>query len=162
MSDIDFKDKVSGGWLNKIVDGEAVVKESDMVTTTYDASKKELQDKKPNYTPKPPFNLYGNGATSKYGNIKSMNYGRVLVGLPALEQNALLTIVDLITKNTVAGEVEVKFVKDRNGSNDFGKGARALKKKNLVKSTKRSHYIINPLLVIRTDYIEQLELWDNT
>jgi len=48
----------------------------------------------------------------------------------------------------------------KNKANDFQKGFRKLRDKNLVRRTKRGHYMINPNALVVKRYSDAVVLWD--
>lgn len=90
--------------------------------------------------------------------ITSIDLLAEIANMTKVEQNALLLIRDSIRYDSPDGEVYITF-DDKLKQKKFLEGFKLLEKKNLVKRTKRSHYMINPAALIPLDYEAAIILW---
>jgi len=124
------------------------IAKDDIVTTTV--------SKKPNKSPS--FYKVGKGTKNMKG-ITSIDLLAEIANMTKSEQMAFLTIRDAIHWDNQDGEVYITFA-DTYSQKKFLEGFKLLETKQLVKRTKRSHYMINPHALIPLDYVRGMELWD--
>jgi hypothetical protein len=118
------------------------------------------EDSKPKI-PKPNFIMVGNGTTNRYG-ITSIDllYEMAMMTKPALF--TLLRIREELHWENITGEVKVPMNQLTSAQKQqFKRGYKELLAKDLVRRTKRSHYMINPNALIPKEYTLGLELWDS-
>lgn len=121
-----------------------------------------LETKKRTYKKQPNYHRVGNGTMNKHG-IESIDFIKSVMLMTKAEQLVIETISDLITWDTRDGEVYVPLTRtfDKSKSKVFLKGFALLKKKDLVRRTKQSHYMINPNAFVPPDYEKAKEKWDD-
>ncbi len=109
----------------------------------------------------PSFYRIGKGTINMKG-IISIDLLAELASMTKVESTALLTIRDSIQWDNPDGEVYISFSKDeKQKQKKFLEGFKLLEAKNLVRRTKRSHYMINPNALIPLDYAKAAVLWDS-
>jgi hypothetical protein len=120
-----------------------------------------LETRKVKKTKNPNFLKVGNGTMNKHG-IQSVDFLQELMDMTKAEQLVISTIKNLYTWDNPNGEVHIPLSRsfDKNGTKVFLKGFGLLKKKELVRRTKQSHYLINPKAIYLMDYEKSIELWD--
>lgn len=134
-------------------------------TTTHIALKPgqvlEQSIKELNVTRHPNYYRVGNGIVNRH-KIESIDFIQAVMDMTKAEQLVIQTIKDLLTWENETGEVYVPlsemFTKSENAV--FRKGFALLKKKDLVRRTKPSHYMVNPNALIPRRYDEGLRLWE--
>lgn len=108
-------------------------------------------------THSPNYYRVGKGDRNMKG-ITSIDLLAEITRMTKAEQSAFLLIRDSITWDNHSGEVYITFT-DKLQQKKFLEGFKLLEKKNLVKRTKRSHYMINPAALIPLDYDAAILLW---
>lgn len=118
------------------------------------------EDSKPRI-PKPNFIMVGNGTTNRHG-IRSIDLLSEMVHMSKPALFVLLHIRGEIHWENKTGEVKIPMNQLTNAQKQqFKRGYKELLAKDLVRRTKRSHYMINPNALIPADYTEGLVLWDS-
>ena len=106
----------------------------------------------------PSFYRIGKGTTNMKG-IKSIDLLLEMSQMTKVEQAALLTIRDAIVWDNPDGEVYLTF-DDKQKQKKFLEGFKLLEAKDLVRRTKRSHYMINPTALVPLDFTKAMNLWN--
>ena len=107
----------------------------------------------------PSFYKVGKGTTNMRG-IKSIDLLLEMSQMSKVEQTALLTIRDAIVWDNPDGEVYLTF-DNKQKQKKFLEGFKLLENKDLVRRTKRSHYMINPTALVPLDFDKAIDLWNN-
>lgn len=108
----------------------------------------------------PSFYRIGKGTTNMKG-ITSIDLLTEMANMTKVESTALLTIRDNITWDNPDGEVYITFTSaEKQKQKKFLEGFKLLEAKDLVRRTKRSHYMINPKALIPLDYEKAIKLWE--
>jgi hypothetical protein len=117
--------------------------------------KKKLTAKRPN------FYMVGNGTMSKRG-IKAVDLLDEIMKMTKAEQYVIRVIKEEITYYNTTGEVAVatSALPSDTCRTTFKNGFKLLCQKDLVRRTKRGHYMINPNALIPIEYDEALTIWN--
>lgn len=107
----------------------------------------------------PNFYMIGNGKMNKH-RIQAIDLLNEVMTLSKAGQYTFRMIKDMLVYDNEDGEVCV----DLSGLTPtyatlFKKGFKELNLRDLVRRTKRSHYMINPNALIPADYDKAMELW---
>lgn len=113
----------------------------------------------------PPFIMVGNGNANRHGTSLSMF--NVLCDFSKPEQFAfklLIEKLDCVSDSRKGHNVCVVRLQDLSVPNrqKFKAGIAGLFKKEIVKRTKKEHYIVNPNLIISKEYSMDLARWNST
>ena len=150
--------RVTGEWYSLMeCHVHHIIKEYKNVSLEFNSTKEPKMKYVPNTY------LVGNGETNKHG-IESIDLLDEVMSMTKAEQLVVSTIKNLYTWDNQDGEVHIPLSKmfDKSGTKVFLKGFGLLKKKDLVRRTKRSHYMINPKAIYLMDYHKGAELWNES
>ncbi|MFA7029619.1 MAG: hypothetical protein WC179_05050 [Candidatus Cloacimonadaceae bacterium] len=111
---------------------------------------------------KPNFYMIGNGTMNKH-KIQAIDLLDEFHKMSKAEQFIVLTIKDGVSYYNQNGEVYIDMSKFSDTiQRTWRKGFKLLSDKNLVRRTKRSHYMVNPNALIPPDYDSAIELWEKS
>lgn len=133
-----------------------------IITTTNDLYNTEelVITKRKIVTKKPNFQMIGNG-TMNMSKIKSINMISEMYKATAAGEYVLHTITTLVDYHCEDGIVRVPMVGLTNSEVvTWKKGFKELKAKGLIVRTKKSHYLLNPNMLIPKDYQTSVITWN--
>ena len=111
-------------------------------------------------TNRPNFLMIGNGTMNKQG-IGSIDFLEELVNSTKAEQFLLLAIKNGMNYENGYKPV-VKVIGVTSTEKQYIKaGYKSLSARNLVRRTKKAHYIINPNALIPLNYDEAIDIWNS-
>jgi hypothetical protein len=110
---------------------------------------------------KPPFHFIGTGAKRKGAQTEPVDFIQAIIEMSKAEQFVIGIIKDKVGYNDYIGEAYIPTSMFNSGEiQKWKKGFSTLKSKNLVCSTKRSHFMINPNAFIPQEYKLALAQWN--
>lgn len=110
---------------------------------------------------KPYFYMIGTGDKRTQSKIEPINFLNEVIEMSKAEQFVIKTIVEKIGYSQEIGEAYIPTSMFNSGEvQKWKKGIKALKEKQLVGSTKRSHFMINPNAFIPKEYENALTAWN--
>lgn len=110
---------------------------------------------------RPNFLMIGNGTMNRH-KIKAIDFIRTMTEMTKPELKVISWITNATSYDNMLGEVYIPMKKyTPQEERQFQKGYKLLVKKDIVRRTKRSHYMINPNAVIPNNYEESKLLWDS-
>lgn len=110
---------------------------------------------------KPPFHFIGTGAKRKGAQTEPVDFIQAIIEMSKAEQFVIGIIKDKVGYNDYIGEAHIPTSIFNSGElQKWKKGLSTLKSKNLVCSTKRSHFMINPNAFIPQEYKLALTQWN--
>ena len=111
-------------------------------------------------TNRPNFLMIGNGTMNKQG-IGSIDFLEELVDSTKAEQFLLLAIKNGMNYDNGYKPVVKVIGASKYEQNMIAEGYKSLYARNLVRRTKKAHYIINPNAFIPLNYEEALDTWNS-
>lgn len=120
-----------------------------------------LETRKVKIAKSPSFYKVGKGSMNK-DKVESVDLIEELVNMTKPEQLVILTIKNELLWDNPTGEVNIQMSKvfTKCKTKAFLKGFKLLNEKDLVRRTKRSHYMINPHALIPYDFAKAVKLWN--